>query len=283
MTKSLVAVLQMCSTHNVNKNYKIISDLMVQIFKEAKPMMVFLPEAFAFIGNDKIKSKDIADTILSENGPLLSKYVGLARQYNVYMSLGGFPILDTNVNKTTNTHIILDNYGNIISSYNKIHLFDVDIPNGITIKESSWTIPGNEIITCNTPVGKLGLTICYDIRFPGLYTKLRQYGSQILLVPSAFSFVTGSNHWEILLRSRAIENQSYIIASAQIGRHNNKRNSWGHSMIIDPWGTIIAQTSTKEINTYCMCNIDINLVNQVRQSMPIHLHEKPNIYQTSKL
>ena len=272
-----IAVVQMTSTTDVDYNFKTISNLMEKICKYPVEM-VFLPEAFAFIGDGKIKSKDIADTSIDPIGPLLKKYVSLAVKYDKWLSLGGFPILNKKKDKVSNTHIIVNNKGDIIESYDKIHLFDVDIPNGMTIKESNWTIPGDKIKICSSPIGCLGLTVCYDLRFPGLYSSLRRMGANILLVPSAFSVETGYAHWDVLLRTRAIENQCYVVAAAQIGKHNDKRKTYGYSVIIDPWGTIISKASPKSSPSFIIAEIDLDIVRKVRQSMPISLHEKPNLY-----
>ena len=273
-----IAVVQMTSTTDVNENFETISNLMEKICKYPVKM-VFFPEGFAFIGDGKIKSKDIADkSIDSPIGPLLSSYLSLAKKYNKWISYGGFPIFNEKEDKVTNTHIIVNNNGEIVEHYDKIHLFDVDIPNGMTIKESSWTIPGDKVKICKSPIGCLGLTICYDVRFPGLYSKLRRNGANILLVPSAFSIETGYAHWDVLLRARAIENQCYIIAAAQIGKHNDKRKTYGYAVIIDPWGCIIAKSSPKSSPTFIIAEVYIDIIKKVRQSMPISLHEKPNLY-----
>ena len=272
-----IAVVQMTSTTDIDENFKLISNLMDKIIKYPVEM-IFFPECFAFIGDGKIKSKDIADKSINPIGPLLKKYLSLALKYNKWISFGGFPIFNEKQNKVSNTHIIVNNKGEIVEYYDKIHLFDVDIPNGMRIKESSWTIPGDKIKICESPIGCLGLSICYDLRFPALYSILRRKGANILLVPSAFSVETGYAHWDILLRARAIENQSYVIASAQIGKHNEKRKTYGYSMIIDPWGTIIAQSTPKSSPNFIITEIDLDIVDKVRQSMPIQLHEKPNLY-----
>ena len=239
-----------------------------------------MPEAFAFIGDANTKSKDIADKSLNPTGPILSKYTALAKKHNMWMSLGGMPILNeqNGSQKVYNCHIIVNNKGQVVEHYNKIHLFDVDIPNGITIKESSWTTPGDRLVTCDSPIGCLGLTVCYDVRFPNLYSSLRRKGANILLVPSAFSVETGYAHWDVLLRARAIENQCYVIAAAQIGQHNPKRKTYGYSVVIDPWGTIIAKASPKASPSFIIAEIDLGIVEKVRQSMPIAKHEKPELY-----
>ncbi|KAL9259386.1 Deaminated glutathione amidase, chloroplastic/cytosolic-like protein [Drosera capensis] len=158
----------------------------------------------------------------------MKQYCSLARDSGIWLSLGGF-----------------QEKGSDDSQYRKIHLFDVDVPGGMVYKESSFTEAGEDIVALDTPVGRLGLTVCYDLRFPEIYEHLRfHHQAQVLLVPSAFTKITGQAHWEILLRARAIETQCYVIAAAQAGKHNQKRESFGDSLIIDPWGTVVDRLST---------------------------------------
>lgn len=281
-SKHTIAVVQMTSTTDVDDNFETISNLMERICKYPVDM-IFLPESFAFIGDGNIKSRDIADKSIDPMGLILVKYAALAKTYNVWMSFGGIPVLnDAGDNgKVSNCHVIVDNNGNVVEHYNKIHLFDVDIPGGMTIKESNSTAPGNRVVTCDSPVGCLGLSVCYDVRFPGLYSSLRRKGANILLVPSAFSVETGYAHWDVLLRARAIENQCYVIAAAQIGKHNEKRKTYGYAAVVDPWGTIISKTSPKASPAFIIADIDLDIVSKVRQSMPISLHEKPKLYRAA--
>jgi predicted amidohydrolase len=160
----------------------------------------------------------------------------------MWLSLGGFQEKGPDDSHQYNTHVLIDDSGEIRSSYRKIHLFDVDVPGNMVYKESRFTTAGDTVVAVDSPFGRLGLTVCYDLRFPELYQCLRfKHQAQVLLVPSAFTKVTGEAHWEILLRARAIETQCYVIAAAQAGKHNEKRESYGDSIIIDPWGTVIAR------------------------------------------
>ena len=241
--------------------------------------MIFLPEAFAFLGDDKLKSKDIADADITGRGPVLWRYAALAKKHNVWISLGGMPVLaEAETDKVYNCHLIIDIRGIIVTHYNKMHLFDVDIPNKISIRESAWTKPGDSLVTCASPVGCLGLSVCYDLRFPGLFSALRRQGAEVLVVPSAFSSETGPAHWHALLRARAIENQCYVVAAAQVGVHNAKRRTFGHSLVIDPWGTVIASTSPKASPSFVVAEIDLDMVRRVRQAMPIGKQERPHLY-----
>lgn len=140
---------------------------------------------------------------------------------------GGPPAEGADRERVYNTHLIIDEQGDVRALYRKIHMFDVSIPGKVNLKESNTTAPGEELVTCDSPVGKLGVTTCYDVRFPEMYIPLVRMGAQILLVPSAFTVPTGNSHWHTLLKARAIESQCYVLAAAQYGRHNEKRESYG--------------------------------------------------------
>jgi predicted amidohydrolase len=187
-----------------------------------------------------------------------------------------------------NTHVIIDNEGNIANFYHKVHLFDVSIPGKVNLKESKTTLPGKKLVLCPSPIGKLGLTICYDMRFPEMYVELVQRGgAEVILIPSAFTVPTGAAHWHTLLRARAIESQCYVIAAAQVGQHNEKRRSYGHSLCYDPWGNLLVDAggydsenggddgdklSPVEVPSISICDIDLDLVASVRERMPIQEH-----------
>ena len=194
------------------------------------------------------------------------------------MSLGGYP---ESVGQTHpfNTHLIVNPEGHIETTYRKAHLFDVTLPSGQELKESNGIQPGNALVSYSSPFGTMGLSVCYDLRFPEHYLALRQLGAEILLIPAAFTTPTGMAHWETLLRARAIENQCYVIAAAQVGRHNKNRHSYGHAMIINPWGTVIAQVPGKE--GIAMATIDLNTVHDIRNRMPVMAHRRPELYKLS--
>jgi predicted amidohydrolase len=178
-----------------------------------------------------------------------------------------------------NTHLVINGDGEIVESYRKLHLFDVHIENGPILMESNTTLAGNRIPTIvDTPVGKLGCATCYDLRFPEYSQRLRQDGAEILAYPSAFTVKTGQAHWEVLLRARAIETQCYVVAAAHAGQHNEKRASYGHAMVVDPWGTIVAtcQDNTNE-PTLCYASIDLEYLESIRTAMPVSQHRRHNL------
>lgn len=154
-----------------------------------------------------------------------------------------------------------------------MHLFDVDVPNGPVLMESRTTAPGDKLVVCDSPAGRLGLTVCYDLRFPEVYQALTwAMGAKVLLVPSAFTKVTGAAHWELLLRARAVECQAYVIAAAQAGKHNEKRESYGHSLIVDPWGVVVGRLDDPQATGIAVAELDFDALEAVRQKMPIEQH-----------
>ncbi|CAN6329156.1 unnamed protein product [Urochloa humidicola] len=165
--------------------------------------------------------------------------------------------------------------GPIMQRYCSLAKFDVDVPGNMVYKESRFTTAGDTIVAVDSPFGRLGLTVCYDLRFPELYQILRfKHQAQVLLVPSAFTKVTGEAHWEILLRARAVETQCYVIAAAQAGKHNEKRESYGDSIIIDPWGTVVARLPDRLSTGFAVADLDLSKVESVRTRMPIAEHRK---------
>lgn len=270
-----VAVAQMTSTSNKDQNLEIVSRLAEQAVSAGCSMM-FLPECFAFIGESPAETVGQAERI---EGSLLRKYSELAKNSKLWLNLGGFHEASTTQGKVFNTQIMLNDRGEIVSLYRKVHLFDVDVPNGPVLMESRTTVAGKELVSCETPVGKMGLTTCYDVRFPLMYQILRfKHDVQAITVPSAFTTVTGEAHWEVLLRTRAIENQCYIIASAQAGRHNAKRESFGHSMVVDPWGKVIARLEDPLATGIAVCELDMKHLLSVRERMPLNAHRKAALY-----
>jgi predicted amidohydrolase len=219
----------------------------------------------------------------------------IAVESGLWISGGGLHVSVEDEAKVYNTHVIIDNEGKTRSAYRKIHLFDVSIPGKVELLESKTTKAGGELVSCqNTPLGSLGLTTCYDMRFPEQYIALRRspHRAQIMLVPSAFTVPTGQAHWHTLLKARAIETQCYVIAAAQYGQHNDKRTSYGHSLIVDPWGKVIADAggfpTMEELETQggenngrtvpppppsiITAEIDLEYLETIRQRMPIEMH-----------
>ena len=267
-----IAVGQMCASSDVEKNFEVVADLCSQA-KDRGCSMLFLPECFAFIG---VKGTDALAVMEPLNGPLLGRYRELAAKNGLWLSLGGFAEQGPDCDRRFNAHIIVNDAGEIRASYRKIHLFDVDMGdvNGPVLMESRSAAAGETLVTCDSPAGKLGLTVCYDLRFPEMFARLRyELGCEMMLVPSAFTKPTGQAHWETLLRARAIETQSYVVAAAQAGVHSEGRASHGHAMIVDPWGKVVAELDG-EGTGIAVADVDLGYLKDVRSRIPVETHRR---------
>eukprot|EP00761_Pharyngomonas_kirbyi_P013941 gb/GECH01013971.1/.p1 GENE.gb/GECH01013971.1/~~gb/GECH01013971.1/.p1 ORF type:complete len:285 (+),score=56.90 gb/GECH01013971.1/:1-855(+) len=276
--RNRVAIAQLTSTENRSDNFKRVSRIVQDSVHQDGASAVFFPECFSFIGTSSSATVAAGTSLESD---VFQEYRDLAKEHKVWISYGGFPeIVPNDETRVYNTHTIIDEEGNIAANYRKIHLFDVNIPNGPIIMESKYTAPGDHlIVTQDIPVAmRLGLSVCYDLRFPEMYSLLRRNDANVILVPSAFTKPTGKAHWEVLLRSRAIETQSFVIAAAQTGQHNSKRASYGHSMVVDPWGKILMDMDPELSNTYRMVDLDMDHLNRLRKEMPVYSHRREDIY-----
>lgn len=210
-------------------------------------------------------------------GPLQAELSALTRQLGIWLLIGSMPIRQPDGAITT-TALLFDDNGQCQAHYDKLHMFDVEIEDQHhSYRESDTFQPGRDIKVVPTPFGNIGLSICYDIRFPQLYTALREQGADIIVVPAAFTKVTGKAHWDVLLRARAVETQCWIVAAAQWGEHNEGRETWGHSMIIDPWGQVVAcqQQGTGVLTA----DLDLNLSQTIRTNMPLLKHARLGVHQ----
>ncbi|KAK9842525.1 hypothetical protein WJX81_004325 [Elliptochloris bilobata] len=232
----------MTATGDTDRNFETCRHLAQEAVRR-KCSMMFLPECCTFIGRNREETLAAAQPL---EGPLMARYRGLARETGLWLSLGGFQETGPDAAHTHNTHVVLDARGDTVAAYRKVHLFDVDqsAQGGPVLKESRGTAPGRELVACDSPIGRLGLSVCYDLRFPAVYQELVYgRGAEILLVPSAFTVRTGAAHWHVLLRARAIETQTYVLAAAQVGRHNETRESYGHTLAVNPWGDIVGEVA----------------------------------------
>ncbi|XP_068219814.1 nitrilase and fragile histidine triad fusion protein NitFhit [Palaemon carinicauda] len=269
----------MTSISDKKENLATCEDLLKKA-AAAGAKMVFLPEACDYIAKSKEESIEMAESI---HGPLVTRYCNLASSLGIWLSLGGLHIKEKDENKVSNTHIVISDKGEIESTYKKTHLFSVHIPEkNLHLEESSYITSGGEIHPpVITPVGKVAMAICYDMRFPELSLIQRRLGAQILTYPSAFTVTTGIAHWETILRCRAIESQCYVIAAAQTGQHNEKRSSYGHSLIVDPWGKVLSEIS--EGTGIAVADIDLGYVEKIRKEMPVVKHRRSDLYHLFEL
>lgn len=267
----ILAFGQMCAGGEVQENLATVASLASRA-RDAGAALLVLPECFAFMGQHDDDTSKMAEPL---EGALFDRYRALARDAGLWMCFGGFPE-KTSASHHHNAHVVVDETGGIRAVYRKIHLFDVTLPNGGVYQESRHTAPGTELVVVDSPVGKLGLSVCYDLRFPELYRALAARGAEVLLVPAAFTLTTGKEHWEPLLRARAIENECWVVAAAQTGRHNERRETYGHAMAIDPWGTVVAQC--RDGTGIATCAIDRAWLDEVRRRIPVWQHRRPDRY-----
>jgi deaminated glutathione amidase len=263
------AVVQLRSTPDVAANLARVEGLVAEA-RALGAELVLLPEAFAYLGPEAEKLR-IAEP-LPEGGPILARCRELARNLECGLVLGGFHERADDADKVYNTCVHVDRSGEVVSLYRKIHMFDVELTDGTHIKESARTAAGDSVVLTPTPFGLLGLSICYDVRFPELYRALAARGAVAITVPSAFTLHTGRDHWHVLLRARAIECQAYVLAPAQWGKHHGNRVSYGHSLIVDPWGCVIAECSDGE--GVAVATLDPALVQRVRTELPSLQHRR---------
>ena len=258
-----IACLQYSSSENEKCTLKTIKDL---IFKalDAEAELITLPECATSLQKNSILTKELAKT--EDENFSLQTLKEWAKINSIFILIGSLPIKA--YNKLVNRSYLIGPNGDILYKYDKIHLFDVDLPNGNIFRESETYLPGNKAVIANIKKNniKIGMTICYDLRFPNLYQDLALNGAEIIVVPSAFSNLTGPDHWHILLKARAIETGSFIIAPAQTGKHQCGRISYGHSLIVSPWGKVLkdAKKTVGIIHT----NVNLEEVRKVRKSIP---------------
>jgi len=206
-------------------------------------------------------------------GEVVDRFSQLAMSLDIWLLIGSIHPSSSH-GRTWNRSLLINNSGTLIADYNKIHLFDVQLKNGEMYRESDRIDPGSGAVVTETRWGRLGMTICYDLRFPHLYRALAHAGAQFLSIPAAFTYTTGTAHWHTLLRARAIENGCFVFAPAQCGMHPGNRRTYGHSLIIDPWGTVLAEAPEAETG-YIMAAIDTGKVEEARAMIPSLRHDRP--------
>jgi predicted amidohydrolase len=268
--KPKVAAIQLNSTADVERNLSHAEALVREAAADGATLCV-LPECFAYLGPEA--GKFAAAEPLPEGGPILQRMTTLARETQSELVLGGFYERSPDPKKLFNACVHVSERGDVRAIYRKIHLFDVDLADGTKLQESATVEPGREVVVTETRAGALGLSVCYDLRFPELYRKLVERGATLLTVPAAFTLTTGKDHWHVLLRARAIEAQSYVIAAAQTGHHHGSRRSYGHALVSDPWGTIVAECGGDN-EGYALASIDAAFLQDVRSRLPSLQHRR---------
>ncbi len=266
----LAAVVQLTTTLDVEHSLA-----QAEVFIEAAvargARLVVLPENTSFMGSEAAKLK-LAEPL---DGSGFARLGAAAKRHGIWLVAGTLPESAPSASHAYNTSVLFGPSGSPLARYRKIHLFDVELGEGATHKESSSVAPGDAPCLVATELATIGLSVCYDLRFPDLYRTLARHGAELLTVPAAFTVPTGRDHWEVLLRARAIENQCYVLAAGQFGAHDETRRTYGRSMIIDPWGTVLA--TVPDGIGFTIAEIDLDALRSLRRRLPCLSHDRPEV------
>lgn len=265
-----LSCIQLTSQPDACSNLAAIRQYCQQLPK-ARPQLVALPEGALCFGGAVDANLQLQEPL--GQGPIQRELAAIAKEFGIYLLVGTFPTRGVTPTRFAASSLLFDPSGALIADYQKIHLFDAQVADGTgAYRESSTTEPGQKVTLASVDALKLGMSVCYDVRFPGLFMQLAQRGMNVLAVPAAFTTVTGAAHWQVLLQARAIETQSFVIAPAQTGRHANGRETYGHSVIIDPWGRVLADAGTEP--GVISCAVDLTDCQVLAAKMPIASHQK---------
>jgi predicted amidohydrolase len=272
MTTSVAAVIQMTTSPDVQANLAIARGLLERAHTQGA-VLAALPENFAIMGRKEADKVAVAE--IAGEGPIQAFLGHTARELGMWIVGGTIPIRDeAEPERVAAASLVFDERGRNVARYDKIHLFDVDLPTGESWRESNVYKHGIEaVVVTGTPVGTLGLTICYDLRFPALFARLAEAGADLIAVPAAFTVPTGKAHWEMLLRARAIEAGLFVVAAAQVGHHEDGRNTYGHSLVVDPWGELLLDMGDRSGVSFA--EVDLSRITEVRSRVPAISHRRP--------
>lgn len=276
MATLVAAAVQLTSGPDLTRNLARAAEL-IQRAADRGARLIALPENFPIMTAAEADKRAAAEVIDGAHpGPVLAAMAAAARRAGAWLILGGMPERRPGASSDDarfhNACVVLDDQGAVRAVYRKIHLFDVAIPDGASYQESGSVAAGSEAVVVETPWAPLGLSVCYDVRFPELYRLLSARGARLLVVPAAFTLHTGRDHWHVLLRARAIENLCYLIAPAQVGQHAGGRATFGHSLIVDPWGTVVADAADGE--GLAIAELDLDRVSRLRTELPALSHRR---------
>ncbi|NUP10315.1 MAG: carbon-nitrogen hydrolase family protein [Polyangiaceae bacterium] len=270
-----VASIQLSSQDAVDQNLDAAFGLVRRATARGAQLVV-LPENFAFMGPEHDKraiAEAVQATATDADGPIVSTLRNMARDTGAHVIAGGMPEQSGDPERPYNTSVVVDPSGRVVATYRKIHLFDVEVGDGHVYRESASTSAGDRAVVADVRGAGIGLTVCYDLRFPELFRRLSDRGAVVATVPAAFTLMTGKDHWHVLLRARAIESQMFVVAAAQCGNHPRGRQTYGKSCIIDPWGDVVAQASDGP--GFVVCTLDLGRVDAVRRTLPSLQHRRP--------
>ncbi len=265
-----VAAIQMQSQDNLLENLAFCERAVAEAASMGAQFAV-LPENFAYFGSAQGK-RAIAESLTGPAGPIRDTLVRCATEHGLALLAGGWPEISDDPDRPFNTATLYAPDGSVLASYRKIHLFDVTLPSGAELQESSAMTAGSNVVCCSLNGYRVGLSICYDVRFPELFRRLVDCGSELLCIPSAFTLETGQDHWHLLVRTRAIESQCWVIAANQWGHHPTGKTTYGHSLIVDPWGNVLAESESGV--GVIVADLDRQLLSRVRSSLPCLRHRR---------
>lgn len=260
-----LAAIQMCSSYDVDTNLATAKILIAKA-ADAGAKLVVLPEMFAIMGMDQLAKIQIKEPF--GHGKIQDFLSHMASEHHIWLVGGTIPLACDEPHKVRAACLVYDETGDVAARYDKIHMFDVNISATEGYQESATIQAGEDGIVVDTPLGKLGVAVCFDIRFPDMFTQMASLGAEIIAIPSAFTVPTGEAHWEILTRARAIDSFCYIVGACQGGIHPNGRKTWGHSVIVNPWGQIIAEQKENQPGVI-EAQIDLSELHRIRQVIPI--------------
>lgn len=264
-----IALHQMTSCIDPMRNASDMQDAIAKAADDGA-VMYFAPEMALLVDRDRARArKYMAD---ESHSMALQSLIAAAARHRIWVHIGSMPILDDGAEKLANRSIIISPDGTIAARYDKMHLFDVDLASGETWRESSAYVGGEQPVVVQTPLGQMGLAICYDMRFPDLFSAYAKSGVDVLTLPSAFTVPTGEAHWHTLLRARAIESAAFVIAAAQCGVHEDGRQTYGHSLVVDPWGSILLDMG--DLPGLACVDLDLDAIKRVRQQIPVHANRR---------
>ncbi len=265
-----VAVVQMTSGIDPARNAAVLGEAIAEA-AAGQAQMVFTPEMSGLIDSNRDRAQQ---SVCNEaDDPVLQAVRDAAKAHKIWVHLGSTPVRVEGDTRFANRGFMIDPTGRIVARYDKIHLFDVDLATGERWRESAAYVPGEHTVVVETDIGPVGMGICYDLRFPALFAAQSAAGARILTVPSAFTVPTGEAHWHVLLRSRAIENACWVVAAAQVGLHEDGRKTYGHALVIDPWGKLVLDMG--EESGVGFAEIDVSQVDDVRSRIPVISHRRP--------
>ena len=265
-----VALLQMTSGIDPDANASTIADAIGDAARGGAAML-FTPEMSGLIDRDRERA---ARHIVREaESPVLRAVCEQAARHSLWVALGSLAVARDD-GKWANRSFVIDDRGQVVARYDKIHMFDVELASGEAWRESAAYAPGEEVVTADTPVGKLGLAVCYDVRFPALFEALGRERCDVIAIPAAFTVPTGKAHWHLLQRARAVEASAYVIAAAQVGEHADGRRTYGHSLVVDAWGEIVLDMGGEAAGVG-FAEIDPHRTAEIRQQLPSLANRRP--------